>query len=391
MPTLALSRLMNRRGMRSVLRGTSRYFFGKRGTRRIHGFRLFYRMRMDALVRSRTEFHKAVRRTEVRFWVDGKDAFRRIEKCIMRAKHSIAIEMFIWKDDYTGRRIAALLTQAADRGVIVDITKEEVGDFFELAHDFASTKGGTNPIWEKFWNHPGIHVHQVTDDNHTKAYVFDGEILLLSGMNIADEYRYSWHDYLVELRGTRFAQAFLMREHMGERSSSVELVLNRREKKELRMVVEDLLHQAQKSIVIEMAYFSDPAIIDLVAERSTQDIRVTVVLPASPDLHKNANKQGIERLMKQGNPRRIQILEYPGILHGKLLLIDKVTALVGSMNFMTSSLDHMGEANVLIRHGHPWVLQKIRTMIRGDIAKSTLVKKIPRLGWLGRWLAWMGL
>jgi len=309
----------------------------------------------------------------------------------MRAKHSIVIEMFIWKDDYTGQRIAALLTQAADRGVTVDITKEEVGDFFELGQDFASTKAGRNPVWEKFWHHPRIHVHQVTDDNHTKAYVFDGEILLLSGMNIADEYRYLWHDYLVELRGTRFAQAFLMREHVSEGTASVELVLNRREKKDLRAVVEGLLKQAGKSIVIEMAYFSDPAIIDLVAERSTQDIRVTVILSGMPDLHKNANRQGIERLMKQGNPHRIQILEYPGILHGKLLLIDKVTALVGSMNFMTSSLDRMGEANVLIRHGHPWVLQKIRTMIRGDITKSTLVKKIPRLGWLGRWLAWMGL
>lgn len=203
--------LVNGPGFRSSLRGASRYFFGKRGQRRVRGLRIYYRLRVMILLKTGEPVGKLARRSDVYLWVDGSQSFRRLAKLIRSARHHIFIQMFIWKNDATGRRLAQQLIEAADRGVIVDITKEAVGDFFEFHGDFLSTKGSQQEPWKTFWHHPRIRIHYATSNDHTKVFIFDDHILLLTGMNIADEYRYHWHDYMVELRGTQFVEQFLTR------------------------------------------------------------------------------------------------------------------------------------------------------------------------------------
>ena len=388
---MGLFQLLDRRGIRTTWRGAKIYLFGKRRMSRVHGIRMFFKIRTNALLLKNVSIHKLVRHAEVRFWVDGKDAFRRIERFIRRAKHTIIIEMFIWKDDETGRRIADLLVQAADRGVQVDITKESVGDVFEFAEDFLSTKSRGSGVWKRFWKHNNIHIHHQVGDNHSKTFIIDGEVILLTGMNIGNEYKYDWHDYLVELSGTRFVEQYLTNSRKHTIHDTVQLVVNREGRKELRTALETLLKSAKLSIVIEMAYFSDPAIMDLIAKRSRDGVRVTLIFPTDPDVHHNANLVSIENLLKNGERKKLRILQYPTMLHGKLILVDRHRALVGSMNFTTSSLDQMGEANVLIEKHHKIALQKIRFMLRRDIARSRLIQNPPKLRWLGRWLAWVGL
>lgn len=373
--------------MRSVVR----YFLGKRGKNRVHGWRILYRMRLHMALFSSERVARIGKRTEVKLWVDGNEAFARLEKLLRKAKFSIVIQMFIWKDDKTGAGIAGLLVEMADRGVKVDVTKDTTGDVFEMEHDFLSTKHSKKGVWYRFWNHPNIHIAHVNEYDHTKAFVIDDHILLLSGMNIADEYRYDWHDYMVELRGSHFVQQYLTRESSTDTGESVKLTMNQGRGQTIRRSLSDVLREATSSIVVEHCYVSDQSILRILADKSHTGVRVTVILPRKADLHHNANMQAVDYLLQHADLDHLQVLLYPKIVHGKVVLVDKETAFVGSANLMTNSLDSMGEANVLIHGKHKRALQKLRLVLRKDIFKSKPILHPPRLHWIGRWLALLGL
>ncbi len=202
--------LLHPRSLRATWRGGMTYLFGKKRERHVARWRLFYRLRLMVLLFSRHTASAAASRPRARLWVDA-EAFVRIKKLLRRARHTIIIQMFIWKDDRLGREMAALLTLMADRGVRVYVSKEAVGDFFEMSGDFLATKTSSEAVWRRFWGHPNIRITHVTQRDHAKVFIIDDRILLLTGMNIADEYAGPWHDYLVELRGPAFVQQYLLR------------------------------------------------------------------------------------------------------------------------------------------------------------------------------------
>lgn len=396
------SRFLHRRTLRALLRGALQYVFGVRGQRRIQGHRLFTRVRVGLLLRAEDPLRLLTHRTEVRLWVDGEEAFPRIERLLRRARHSIVIQMYIWKEDRVGRRIAAVLLEAADRGVQIDITKEAVGDVFELHRDFLTTRRKMDPLWQRFWNHPNIRITYAMHNDHAKVFAIDDQILLLTGMNLAEEYDGSWHDYLIELRGQRFVAEYLT---AGEalafpgaqgvkrspRDDQVRLIMNHGRVRELRSVVTELLTSARKSILLEQCYCSDSQIIDLLIRRSHDGVRITIIIPERPDLHYHANMQAMGRLLVGSSPASVQVLLYPGIVHGKVVLVDRTHVLLGSANLMASSLDETGEVCVLLAGGSRRALWKLRETLRKDILKSRPLVSPPQFMWLGRWLAWIGL
>lgn len=356
----------------------------------LHRFRLLYRFKVESALR-RTIIPGDWLGARVKVWVDGSELYPRLEKLLSRAKRSIVIQMFLWKDDGTGRAIAALLVEAADRGVFVDVTKDATGDSYELEHDFLSTKADARTPWKRFWNHPRIAVHHLSERDHTKAFIIDGKVLLLGGMNIGDEYRTEWHDYFVEIRGRRFVEGYLAGESVSSPKESLKLILNTGFHKTVRDQLTQLLQSASHRIVLEQAYLSDPAMITLLAARSREGIKVTIILPAHPDIHGHANRAALARLHREGDPHHLHIFLYPKMLHAKLVLVDRLSLFIGSANFITSSLDSMGEANVLIGQRHRYVIFKILHAIRRDLAISAPFQKQRKMWWLGQMLARMGL
>lgn len=392
MPLIPFSKdLIRSRGFTNVLRGGLQYLFGKRGKRLISGLRLFYGLRIAMLLRTGETFGKLTRNNEVRVWVDGEEAFQRIERLLGRAKHSILIQMFIWKDDETGRRMAHVVVAAANRGVMVTITKEAVGDLFELQGDFVGTKYSSDPIWKSFWSHPRIRVLYGTQNDHAKVYVIDDQILLLTGMNIADEYRYHWHDYMVELRGSAFVVQFLTQNTRSvDDDHTVELVMNTSERKEIRPTLTALLDEARESVIIEHCYVSDPQITEQLIALSKRDVRVTMIVPSYIDFFYHANMLTIGRLIAESDGANLRVLLYPKVFHGKIILVDHHIAFLGSANLMTNSIDEMGEVNVILR-GKQRALHRLREVLRDDALKSRAITSIPPFLWVSRWLAWIGL
>ena len=382
--------LLNRRAVRSMLRGGLLYIFGKRGQRRVYGWRMFYRMRVEVMLRSRMAIRGINRFSVAKLWVDS-EAFPRIKKLLRRARHTVVIQMYIWKDDRLGRQMAELLCDIADRGVRVTISKEAIGDVFEFHQDFLGTKYQPDGVWKRFWNHQNIHIlHEVRND-HAKVFIIDDRILLLTGMNIADEYHEDWHDYLVELRGRSFVEQYLTDGDVPGADGEARLVINTGHRKGIRPVVMELLHGASKSIVVEQSYLSDAAVLDLLIKRSHEGVRVIVILPRRTDAHNYANMESIGRLLTEGDTKRLSVFLFPRMVHGKILLTDRSRAFIGSANLMTTSLDEMGEVNVLLEgRTHP-AIRKLRGVLREDILQSLPVSRPPRFRWLWRWLTWFKL
>lgn len=380
----------HRKSIRAVLRGALLYLFGKRGQRRVAGLRLFYRMRMMVILHSAQALGKLARVPEVRLWVDGPAAFRRIEKLLRRARHMILVQMFIWVDDQLGQRMAALLIEAADRGVQVEVTKEAVGDFFEIGGDFLATRHSERECWQRFWNHPRIRVTYATHNDHAKVYIIDDQVLLLTGMNIADDYLSIHHDFLVELRGRHFVEQYLMRRLPADDAGAVRLVMNTDDQKNVRRCLMQLLASARESIVVEHAYVSDPEVIEALLAALRRYVRVTVIMPTSTDLHYYANMSSIGRLLLEGRRLPLRVFLFEGRIHGKVLLVDQDRAFIGSANLIRSSLDDMGEVNVLVC-GKKRFLHRLKETLREDILRSRPLTTPPPFWWVTRWMAWLGL
>ena len=68
---------------------------------------------------------------DITLLVNGNNAFPEIIKSIEKAKESIYINMFIWRDDEIGNRVAAAVLGAADRGVKVNISVDRYGVVLE--------------------------------------------------------------------------------------------------------------------------------------------------------------------------------------------------------------------------------------------------------------------
>ncbi len=387
---MRLLSVFQRRSFWSFVRGLMRYTFGRERHRKVHGWQLLYRLRVEVLLQSDATISRIEEYFTTRVWID-QEAFPRIRKLIRRARHTVVIQMFIWKDDNLGRSMAATLLEAADRGVKVDITKETVGDLFELQSDFLATKDLDTPLWKRFWSHPNIRITHGQNNDHAKVYIIDDEILLLTGMNIADEYHESWHDYLVELRGRSFVEEYLSHGEIRRPQSAVRLVMNHGERRDIRSTIMQMLLRARESIVVEHPYLTDPEVVELLTKRSKEGIRITIVLPENSNHLYYVNRQSIAKIMAEGTASNVEVYFFPRMIHGKLILVDRMWACLGSANLLTSSLDTMGEVNVLLYGKTQRSIVKLRDMLRADVLVSEPMTGSAHMPWLWRVMAWLRL
>ena len=152
---------------------------------------------------------------ESKLLVDGVIAFEEILNCINAARSSILINMFIWREDAIGIRLANAVLSAAGRGVRVTISVDRVGMILERCEEQGRSFFHRNPdvierfkiaflkrfypenfgiakkqsdcpgLLERILSHPNIVVERERKKNdHSKYYVIDDSILILGGINV---------------------------------------------------------------------------------------------------------------------------------------------------------------------------------------------------------------
>jgi cardiolipin synthase len=243
--------------------------------------------------------------------------------------------------------------------------------------------------------------------------LFDRQYALLGGMNIGREYRYEWHDVMVELEGPivgwyerdfqlawahasvlgdlAYAEAYLTAsksfEGPADRPDYVEIrpIYTKTLNPAILRAVTEALRRAKRYAWIENPYLYDDTVVRALIEARRRGVDVRVILPSQADMESTDgnNKVKANRLMENG----VRVYAYPGMLHTKAALIDG-WSLIGSCNFNKLSLRMNFEANVATSDSR-FAEEMRRELFETDFERSQeLTEPLPVTG-DDRFAEWM--
>jgi len=338
---------------------------------------------------------------EISFLVDGDEYFTRLEFAVSAARESIDIRTYIFDNDDYAVSVADMLRDKSAE-VDVRVMVDGIGNLLamqtdpeSMAADFAA------PISIQQYMEQGSDVRVRTLSNpwmtgdHTKTTIIDRRLAFIGGMNIGREYRYEWHDLMMEVHGPvvdqlqfdadkAWAKAGFMgdfakffRHLAGPRNSAedvgypVRALYTRDFDAQIYRAQLEAIRRAKSYILIENGYFSDDATLFELARARRRGVDVRVILPedGNHNTHDASNAVAINKMIRNG----IRVYRYPGMSHVKAAIIDG-WASVGSANFDKLSLQVNKELNLATSHG-PAVDELMRKVFIPDIAVSTEIIK----------------
>ena len=147
-------------------------------------------------------------RGTIEYLIDGEAFFTRLIDAITLAKSSIELRMYIFDNDDFAARIGELLRRRSNEGIEVRILLDGLGTIvstIEQQESLPKGYAGPGSVREFLEADSAIEVRQSSNPwltgDHVKTVIIDGKIAFTGGMNIAREYRYDWHDLMIELEG----------------------------------------------------------------------------------------------------------------------------------------------------------------------------------------------
>jgi len=312
----------------------------------------------------------------------GAEYFPALERAIDTAHREIWLESYLFADDATGRRIAAALARAAQRGVKVRVMVDGWGAKFYLT-----------PALERFMRDGGIELLKYRPEVapwqfrshrlrrlHRKLVHVDRRIAFVGGINVIDDMNTPGQkpprlDFAVSVEGSLLpAIAQTMQrvwalvqlvqlgtsqlplfperersERVGTQTAKFVIRDNLRHRRDIEQAYLAAIRRAKREIVIANSYFF-PGITfrRALTDATERGVLVTLILQAKVEyvlLH-FAGKAMYGQLLDAG----VVIQEYhKSMLHAKVAVIDDTWATVGSSNIDPYSLLMAREANVFVR------------------------------------------
>lgn len=310
-------------------------------------------------------------KARVTLLIDGQEFFPHFMLAMQRAQESIFTSVYIFMADPYGLSIADVMKKRAAEGIDVRVVVDELNTVLnsgknpELkpAEDFVMPKYITSYIRKKSRAKARTHLNPWSTFDHSKVYIIDRKLAYTGGMNIGEEYRYTWHDMMVALEGpvvgrlvknfyqnwsftgwggdwaAGYRKLFSKKQREVNRAApgmiDVRLMYTKPNDSEIFDAQREAIRRAKKRIYIENAYFSDDRIVkELIAARG-RGVDVRVILPGKNDvgiMDKN-NRFMANKLFKNG----VRVYFYNGMSHVKAAVYDG-WAVVGSANFDKMSL-----------------------------------------------------
>ena len=313
---------------------------------------------------------------------NGVDFFPALEAAIDSARVEVHLETYIFADDVTGRRIAAALARAAQRGAVVRVVADGFGsrDFFPAAMIAALEKSGVEVLIYR----PDLALFSFRRYRlrrmHRKIAVIDGETGFIGGINIIDDTNTPNHtppryDYAVKLTGPLVQELrpvvhrlwqiltwtnFRSRLYCtfpklppagpaGTHLAALAIRDNLRHRNDIEAAYIDAIDNARDEVIIANAYFFPGATFRrALANAAARGVRVSLLLQGRVEyrwLH-HATRALYGALLANG----VQIIEYhKSFMHAKVAVIDDAWATVGSSNIDPFSFMLSREANVFVR------------------------------------------
>ena len=337
----------------------------------------------------------------IEYLVDGAVFFSRLVDAIQSAEESIDIRLYIFDNDDYALKIADLLKQRSNE-VEVRVLIDGLGTIGAAsAHSTSMPEAYQAPagIVRYLESDSNVDVRTVPNPwltgDHTKTILIDDRIAYLGGMNIGREYRYDWHDLMVELRGpvvdviqTNFEKAWRQQSFLGEframlyrlgepvnepqtNDVPIRLLYTKPGDSQILRAQLAAIARASQRIYIENAYFtSDDIIFELaLARRRGVDVRVIIPYASDSGIIDRSNVRAMNTMLDNG----IRVFIYPGESHIKGAVYDGWICL-GSANFDQLSLRMNKEMNIAT--SSPVAVQAfIDKVIVPDFEKSVELKQ----------------
>lgn len=334
---------------------------------------------------------------------DGAAAtFDAVLEGIRTARESIEIHMFVWRNDDIGNEVGRAVLEAAERGVKIRIIKDLGAFMYEriemnrksffnkpisrkqaliyrmLAPTFPNTyceDDYTDELGGKIINHPNVTMQWV-NHTHTKYYIFDEEVMLIGSINLEDRHR-GYFDYMIRIEDKAVVERLRQRQSLAvphDPGRSIDFVLNLirgpQHTFEIKKEFLQLMDQARKSLVIEMAYIGDPDISDKIVEVARRGVKVTMLFSREANIGNDINYKAMHDLCLRAP---IEAYLTPRMIHSKLMLVDDGIVMMGSANFSVFSMQKAEELNVVIRN-HPELVARFRETLQARETASQKAK-----------------
>lgn len=331
-------------------------------------------------------------RNAVTILASGQEKYSLLFEDIARARHSVHLSYFIFKNDVTGRHLVSLLAGKAREGVTVRLLYDHVGSISTSTRLFRPLLAAGGTV-SRFFPISPVNLFPLNYRNHRKIVVIDGRIGYFGGMNIGDEYAnasadrpYYWRDTHVRVTGS--AVLFLQKQFLvdwhtatlsddsfgdesllqtfprlpadppetGDRlaegmrgTASVPMQIvssgpDDEKNDEIRDALIHMINRARTSVYIESPYFTpDAEFFSALKIAALSGLDVQIIVPG--DWDKWYVKQAAYSYIMELSAYGVAFWRYHGFIHSKMLVIDGKTASIGSTNIDSRSFSLHFELN----------------------------------------------
>jgi cardiolipin synthase len=343
--------------------------------------------------------------------VDGKNAFPAIIAEIEKAKKSLEINMFIWRDDEIGNRLAECVLQAAERGVGVVWSVDRYGSIFEHTEEskksffhkstslaekikikslqfFYPENRTKTPIFDQeselyrqIVSHPRIKLdaNRMKAD-HSKYYIIDGKILICGGINVedkengVDQVGREYQDYMVKMDGEEYVRAFKAKLEKGiDVDKDYFFGVNSKICTPYNFEMEEkylsMIDESEKELTIVMAYFSPlKKFMNGIVAATKRGVNVRIMIPEYANLQTDTNRKAVKLLMKKCGDK-LRVYYTPKMSHTKLIYTEKWMTF-GSTNITKKTFCQLAELNLFVRNLPSAFTEKLKNSVEENFALS---------------------
>lgn len=315
-------------------------------------------------------------KANIKILIDGEEFFNDFISSAKFAAKSIFIETYIFKTDTFCMEIIDFLKEVSkktDVRILIDCfgslsnkaTQDPIIKDYQKSSNIISTLKENSKIKVR------IHPDTWLISDHRKIYLIDNKKAYLGGMNIASEYRYSWHDIMVSLEGpivsplvkmfkkawdfsgaggdfaVAYRSLFTKSNHLDNTETkdmiNVRILTTSSTDYQIYDAQIEAIRRAKKRIYIENPYFTEKVLVEELVLAKKRGVDVKILFPAVNDmfLYDKINLKIANYLIENG----IEVYLYPTMNHVKAAIYDN-WACLGSANFNKLSMFKNREINI---------------------------------------------
>jgi cardiolipin synthase len=305
---------------------------------------------------------------------NGDEIFPAMLECISSAERTVEFLTFVYWTGDIAREFAHRLAERARAGVDVRVLVDAVGGR-TMSSELVALMEDAGVSFR--WFRPLTRMRRVGNRTHRKVLVCDERVAFTGGVGIAEEWcgdardPSEWRDTHFRVRGPAVAAlraAFatnwfesvddldgkrLVAEHRAEQVGDVVVQVLRSQptyvRSDIGLVLMRLVALAEERLLITTPYFTpDETFVEMLVAAADRGVEVQVLVPGE-HIDKRVVQVAAERHYESLLDAGVALHIYDRtMLHAKSMVIDGVSALVGSANINRRSMDHDDELGLLI-------------------------------------------